>query len=205
MEKEMFPDPVQCDKYYECVNGTSTEKLCPDGLVFDKNITRFFKCDHPFKVDCGKRTELQPAQKVSEFCPRRNGVFYHPDLTLCDMFYTCDEGIHSIGQCVDGLHFYELSGECVWPHIPDRQNCKEKKLITEDGFSCPKVKKKDKHGTFDRHPHYEHPTHCQKFYVCLNGDDPRLLTCEEPTEVFNPQTTSCDLPKNVPGCEDWFD
>lgn len=91
-EKEQFPDPIQCDKYYDCVNGTATPTLCPDGLVFDKNITRFFKCDHPFKVNCGNRTELQPPQRTSEYCPRRNGVFNHLDKTVCDGFITCDEG-----------------------------------------------------------------------------------------------------------------
>lgn len=50
---------MQCDKYYECSDGVAREKLCPDGLVFDANIRRLNKCDQPFNVDCGDRTELR--------------------------------------------------------------------------------------------------------------------------------------------------
>lgn len=55
----MFPDPEQCDRYFECKNGVPKQFDCPDGLVFDKNITRANKCDVPFNVKCGKRTKLR--------------------------------------------------------------------------------------------------------------------------------------------------
>lgn len=54
-----YEDARQCDKYYECVDGIATEKLCPDGLVFDPLIRKVNKCDQPFNVDCGDRTELR--------------------------------------------------------------------------------------------------------------------------------------------------
>lgn len=76
-----FQDPIQCDKYYEVVNdsiaiifsshfsiailifqcddGVATERLCPDGLVFDSTIRLKNKCDQPFNVDCGDRSELR--------------------------------------------------------------------------------------------------------------------------------------------------
>lgn len=54
-----YEDPEQCDKYYDCQDGVVKEKLCPDGLVFDASIRRFNKCDQPFNVDCGDRTELR--------------------------------------------------------------------------------------------------------------------------------------------------
>lgn len=54
-----YEDPVQCDKYYECVDGEPTTKLCPDGLVFDPTIRKINKCDQPFNVDCGDRLELR--------------------------------------------------------------------------------------------------------------------------------------------------
>lgn len=55
----VFEDPIQCDKYIECDDGVATEKLCPDGLVFDIKIPRPYKCDQPFSINCGKRTELR--------------------------------------------------------------------------------------------------------------------------------------------------
>lgn len=54
-----FEDPVQCDKFYECKEGVATAKLCPDGLVFDPLNRKINKCDQPFSVDCGERTELR--------------------------------------------------------------------------------------------------------------------------------------------------
>lgn len=57
-----YEDPVQCDKYYECDDGVATEKLCPDGLVFDQGIRLKNKCDQPFNVDCGTRELLRKFQ-----------------------------------------------------------------------------------------------------------------------------------------------
>lgn len=54
-----YEDSIQCDKYYECTDGIPTPKLCPDGLVFDPTIRKRNKCDQPFNVECGDRTELR--------------------------------------------------------------------------------------------------------------------------------------------------
>lgn len=54
-----YEDDRQCDKFYECVDGVATTKICPDGLVFDPTIRKINKCDQPFNVDCGDRTELR--------------------------------------------------------------------------------------------------------------------------------------------------
>ncbi|KAH0537194.1 hypothetical protein KQX54_000633, partial [Cotesia glomerata] len=50
-----FPDREQCDKYYDCRDGQFTEKLCPDGLVFNDFSPQHEKCDLPFGVDCTRR------------------------------------------------------------------------------------------------------------------------------------------------------
>lgn len=54
-----YEDNNQCDKYYECNDGFATEKLCPDGLVFDPLNRKVNKCDHVFNVECGDRLELR--------------------------------------------------------------------------------------------------------------------------------------------------
>lgn len=48
------------------------------------------------------------------------------------------------------------------------------------------------------HPKYPHPTDCQRFYVCLNGMEPRDLGCTV-GEVYNEDLQKCDAPENVPG------
>lgn len=64
-----YEDDRQCDKYYECKDGIATAKLCPDGLVFDPTIRKRNKCDQPFNVDCGDRTELRKYHiNISTLC-----------------------------------------------------------------------------------------------------------------------------------------
>ncbi|KAF2883114.1 hypothetical protein ILUMI_23055 [Ignelater luminosus] len=198
-----YEDPIQCDKFYECVDGVPKEKLCPDGLVFDPTIRKINKCDQPFNVECGDRTELQPAQP-SRLCPRRNGFFAHPEPSVCNIFFNCIEGDHTEIRCTAGLHFDEYSGTCVWPQSAGRQGCDDtttKKL--KDGFECPKDGQIDANGQLIVHPKYAHPTDCQRFYVCLNGEEPRDLGCQV-GEVYNDESQRCDAPENVPGCEEWY-
>lgn len=54
-----FPDPYQCDLYYECSKGVAIAKLCPDGLVFKDGDPNRGRCDIPSNVDCGDRTALR--------------------------------------------------------------------------------------------------------------------------------------------------
>lgn len=68
----------------------------------------------------------------------------------------------------------------------------------KDGFECPKEGQKDANGNLVVHPKFAHPTDCQRFYVCLNGKEPRDLGCQV-GEVYNEETQRCDAPENVPG------
>ncbi|XP_055841522.1 protein obstructor-E [Episyrphus balteatus] len=198
-----FEDSLQCDKYYSCSDGVATEKICPDGLVFDPLIRKINKCDQPFNVDCGDRTELQ-APKSNALCPRKNGFFPHPDETICNVFYNCIDGDATEMKCTVGLWFDDYTGNCVWPDSTGRTGCIEADKKSPDGFVCPKDSAKtDRSGNSVAHPKYAHPTDCQKFYVCLNGEEPRDLGCQV-GEVYNDETERCDAPENVPGCEDWY-
>ena len=68
----------------------------------------------------------------------------------------------------------------------------------KDGFECPKEAQVDSNGQAVAHPKFAHPDDCQKFYVCLNGVQPRELGCSL-GEVYNEQDQKCDAPENVPG------
>lgn len=199
-----FEDPIQCDKYYECDEGVATEKLCPDGLVFDPTIKLVNKCDQPFNVDCGDRLELQEPQGTSEFCPRKNGFFSHPDPAICNIFYSCINGEELEMNCMGGLHFDEKTGNCAWADVAGRVGCgsnSNKKL--SDGFMCPKETRMDKNGQIITHPNYPHPSDCSRFYYCLNGIEPRAGQCDAGL-VYNEEIQRCDAPENVPECKDWY-
>jgi len=198
-----YEDSRQCDKFYQCVDGVATEKLCPDGLVFDQLIRKINKCDQPFNVDCGDRTELQTLIG-NRLCLRQNGFFAHPEPQICHIFYNCIGGEATEIKCTNGLHFDEYSGTCVWPSSAGRQGCDDSRVNKlKDGFECPKVGQTDANGQIVVHPKFAHPSDCQRFYVCLNGMEPRDLGCQV-GEVYNEDTQRCDAPENVPGCEDWY-
>lgn len=191
-----YPDVEQCDKYWECSDGKAIEKLCPDGLVYDPTKTRsIHKCDYPFSVDCGGRKSLQTPQPSVD-CPRRNGLFAHPDPTVCNIYLDCVDGVAEKIQCIDGVQREVESDLCKWSHLLAKETCK----VPKYDFVCPKIKEGN-HTVV--HPMYPHPSDCRKFYVCFNDFEPRELACTY-GEVYNDAQQKCDSPVYVPGCEDWY-
>lgn len=84
--------------------------------------------------------------------------------------------------------------------VMDDTICSYFVVVSKEGFECQKeaLKKNDKNGQTVAHPKFAHPTDCQKFYVCLNGVEPRDLGCQTGS-VYNEETQRCDDPANVPG------
>ncbi|KAB7507583.1 hypothetical protein Anas_06460, partial [Armadillidium nasatum] len=166
-----FEDPLQCDKYWRCDQGVATPHLCDDGLVFDKFKAdgREDPCDSPYVVDCAKRVKLQEPTFPSEICPRRHGFFADPDITICDVFYTCKNGRHTKTPCSPGLHFDEKTGTCAWPNIANRTGCGKKKQASVNGFVCPVEEVLNDQGMTIPHPSYPNEVDCQKFYVLSIG------------------------------------
>ena len=65
-QQGVFPDPDQCDKYWECgPGGRAARHLCPDGLAFHPSKPEGEDpCDHIHAVPdrCKKRPKLQKAK-----------------------------------------------------------------------------------------------------------------------------------------------
>jgi len=201
-----FPDVKQCDAYYACIDNVADRRLCPDGLLFDERSILSVKCDSPFNVECGDRTELQPAQSSVQ-CPRKNGYFSHEDPSTCDRFYSCVDGLATVIPCPSGLIYDDYRGTCTWPADAQRPGCEKENIKREklsDGFSCPDGEVLGQNGRPLPHPTYAHPEDCQKFYICRNGVQPQLGSCPAGT-VYHEQSLKCEDPENTPGCEKWFD
>ncbi len=227
----LFAHPEQCDRYFECKNNRVFRKLCADGLVFDPQKTAISEdpCDHKqnTKHRCRGKPKLQPPKPGDAFCPRQNGVYPSPESTECDRFYSCLNGVGSVQQCADGLHFDPEIGTCVWARESSRKGC-----LTADeraeGASPSNQKRQRKPqnnrpraspehhdqkpgrrlpngfqcpgGKLGIHPALPHPSSCRLYYVCLNGQTPNEAGCGSGL-VFNQDTAKCDKPENVPGCE----
>ncbi|XP_018330078.1 protein obstructor-E [Agrilus planipennis] len=198
-----YPDPIQCDLYYDCVDGIPEEKLCPDGLVFEDSDPKYERCDIPTNVECGERTELQEP-KPTPGCPRANGFFRHPDPEACDKFYNCVEGVPRELPCPPGLVYDDTRSTCSWQADSGRKDCiKSRKEVLDDGFSCPDGEVLGPDGRALPHPTFAHAEDCKLFYICKNGVQPQKGACDY-GEVYNEDTMKCDDPANVPGCEEYY-
>jgi hypothetical protein len=220
----LFAHPEYCDRYFECQNGQLIKKkLCSDGLGFDpEKSPEEDPCDHihNIKDKCKTRPKLQKPQPGDGFCPRQNGVYPSPDPSECGSFYSCLNGVGSLMQCADGLHFDPDIGTCVWARESSRKGClsalkraQQAEAATKkpfqnanddvkegqslpNGFKCPG-------GKLGIHPALPHPDSCRLYYVCLNGVTPNEAGCVSGL-VFNKDTAKCDDPQNVRGCEDTY-
>jgi len=182
-----YADAVQCDRYYECKDSVISDKLCPDGLVFDETSIQFAKCSFPFSVSCEGREELQKA-KPGQQCPRQNGYFVHEDPTVCDKFYFCVDGVANQLTCPESLIFNPANGQCAYSDQVKREGCSSSEFFQ---FKCP-----NDPTNAHAHPRYADPTSCQYFFLCLDGKDARRNGCQTGL-VFNPKTSSCDRQDNL--------
>lgn len=203
-EDGFYPDNKQCDKYYDCYRGTMTEKLCPDGLVFDvAQAPKVEQCNYPFLVECPEGSTLQIAQPAGIECPRQNGYFEHEDPSNCNQYYECTNGGAVLRTCSTGLVFDEFTGTCQWEHAGYRTGCGKRVEVLPDGFSCPNETQVHTNGQALDHTRHLKPTDCRFFYICNEGKYPREVGCPQGT-VFNDATLNCDDPRNVPGCEGYY-
>ncbi|KAK2709750.1 protein obstructor-E-like [Artemia franciscana] len=197
-EKSKFPyfvaDSTQCDRFYKCEDLKSTEMLCEDGMVFVEELQ---KCDLPFHVDCTSRPNLQPPKGFGN-CSRLNGLF--PVNSRCDQHFWCRDGQEILIECAPGLVYDVKQGVCEFPDIALRPGCLPEQFL---GFTCPKITG-EKMLKFGDHERLAKPSDCRYFYKCMSNGLPRLGGCEL-GKVFNHETGFCDLPKNVKGCEHYYD
>ncbi|XP_049952536.1 protein obstructor-E-like [Schistocerca serialis cubense] len=183
-----FPSPQQCDAYIECEEGVATEKLCPDGLLFNPKARFFaYPCQYPVNVDCEGRSALQPPQSTED-CPRQYGYFLRGDTSNCGKFVNCAAGVGYEFDCPEGLAFNADTLLCDWPdQVP---TCDAEAFL---GFRCP-----EPNGRYDDFQFFRSPADCQKYFICVNGR-PRLYSCGD-GDAFNEEFGGCDGIENVTAC-----
>jgi len=203
-----FPDPVQCDKYYECVAEVPEEKFCPDGLLFDASDPNSELCDYPFNVDCGDREFVQePEPDLDSRCFRANGFFNHEDDNVCNKYYNCVHGYPHPYDCPPPLIFDEGQGTCVRETQASQFAKKCEKNTTKasiEGFSCPDEETLGPNGQPLAHPSFPHPVSCRLFLTCEFMTNLKEFGCQE-GQVFHPDLKKCVLPEDGPDdCKCWY-
>lgn len=207
--KGFFPDPEQCDLYYECVDGFATPNLCPDGLMFSNKSSIEAKCDYPHNVVCGDREYVQEREKgIDPRCYRANGIFNHEDENECNKFISCVYGVANEQVCATGLIFDEGKGICTYKHEASEyaRVCKENTEKKEiDGFSCPDEETLGPHGQPLAHPTFPHPKSCQLYLICEFSKNLMEKGCQE-GQVFDHGNRKCVDPENgTDDCKCWYE
>lgn len=194
-----FPDPEQCDRYWECRDGQLTSHLCPDGLVYDltTSVASFqvgtgappsdgSRCSYPFAIDCHARPLLQPP-RPSPNCPRKNGYFTVPG--TCDQYWLCGaDRPATLHTCPVSLVFAPDQGRCTWVGEAGRPECQQTDTFHQD-FLCPE-------SGFGEYLRYPDPADCRAYYVCVRGAATRSV-CPA-GQAFHPVAVACVLEPEVP-------
>ncbi|KAJ0181065.1 hypothetical protein K1T71_003150 [Dendrolimus kikuchii] len=190
---ERYPVGGSCDRYIECINGTSEEKLCPDGLRFNPNVNfNVYPCQYPNEVSCLERSSLQPAQPT-DLCPHQFGYYKLGDAKNCSYFRTCVNGVGYDFTCPEGLAFSAESYRCEWPD--EVADCDAEAFL---GFRCPEVPISKDFGPPAGFRFYRSDADCQKYFMCIEGR-PRVLFCGE-NSGYDDLTSTCVSADEVPTC-----
>ncbi|KOB66751.1 Obstructor-E [Operophtera brumata] len=190
---ERYPVSGSCDRYIECINGTSEEKTCPDGLRFNPNVNfNVYPCQYPNEVSCLERSALQPAQPTEQ-CPHQFGYYKIGDARNCSGFRTCVNGVGFDFVCPEGLAWSSESYRCEWPD--EVADCDAEAFL---GFRCPEVPQTKELGPPAGFRYYRSDANCQKYFLCIEGR-PRILSCGSDA-AFDDLTTSCVSADQVSAC-----
>ncbi|XP_011881077.1 PREDICTED: uncharacterized protein LOC105569323 isoform X2 [Vollenhovia emeryi] len=210
-----FVYPPDCKFFVNCWKGRAFIQPCAPGTHFNPDT---LECDFPHKVKCYEDESTffkeqdsdsqinRKSQKLQEpNCPPYL-IGLLPDRGDCTKFIQCAYGATYIMTCGPGTVFNPAIGVCDWPRnvkgCEDIFTPDEKIPLVPPNFQHDKAKyteaKKISCPT-DFIGLLPHPDTCKKFLQCANGVT-YVMDCG-PGTAFNPVTTVCDWPYNVPGCK----
>ena len=88
-----YPDPNNCQNYYDCYNGCIYNRTCPENEYWNPVMNY---CDWEWNVDCG--VNPGPTPPPNDFvCPEPNGFF--GDAKNCIKYYECRNNISNHHTC----------------------------------------------------------------------------------------------------------
>merc|ERR1712154_269869 len=159
---QVYPHEQYCDKFYKCANGTLTEEVCENGLVFDGYADVHNHCNYNWAVDCGKRV-YDDTPISSPGCLYQYGI------------YPVGEGCQTtFFKCAKGVAYCDKQTESVV------------------GFKCPAPHELPPNAVARRFlpfPRFPKPGDETAYIVCVEGS-PRIHYCGD-NSVFDSQSLTC--------------
>lgn len=203
-----YPHLISCDKYWHCEDGFAELKTCGNGLAFvdegiktDEPTYSLEQCNEYHLVECGERTELEPAISAPN-CPRLFGTY--ADQEDCGVFWKCDNGISDRYNCGPGLAYDTVMHVCTW--ADQVEECSANEIVVDDEgkvFTCPADSSA---GVFTKHAN---PASCRDYFLCIDGT-PREYGCPLGTVFYDPNGLGtdgkCISPEDDPTpCRDYYE
>ncbi|XP_050091536.1 uncharacterized protein LOC126575067 [Anopheles aquasalis] len=177
------PNPVDCSRYYVCVNMYPYSIECPGGNWFDRNLLR---CVPIAEAECADTVTTVPTPGICE--DRDDGVRV-PSPESCALFYTCLNEVGNPSFCPPGLWFSEELQDC---DDPENVNCTVEPSTTVSPSA----------GICDGQPdgrYVASPYTCTQFYVCVNQSgypsvcSSGLWFSEAAQECVDPSESECTV------------
>merc|ERR1712055_473084 len=76
-EDGLYPDPEDCNKFYNCGHGTAWKQECQEGLVFNPNKGQ---CDFPDNYHCEGKPDPEPETDFEDYGCYKNPIPQKVDL-----------------------------------------------------------------------------------------------------------------------------
>ncbi|XP_018372656.1 PREDICTED: uncharacterized protein LOC108767342 isoform X3 [Trachymyrmex cornetzi] len=212
-----FVYPLDCKFFVNCWKGRAFVQPCAPGTHFNPDT---LECDFPHKVKCYENEPAYFKEPDSVFQINRKSeklqepkcppyliglLPHHGD---CTKFVQCAHGATYIMSCGPGTVFNPIIGICDWPRnvkgCEDIFKSDKKVPLASPNFnfeydSAKYIEAKKIICPADFIGLLPHPETCKKFLQCANGVT-YIMDCG-PGTAFNPVTTVCDWPHNVPSCK----
>ncbi|XP_055920006.1 uncharacterized protein LOC129951723 [Eupeodes corollae] len=175
-----IPHPVDCRKYYVCVQGIAYLLSCSFGLNW---VPSLGKCSA--LSSCANK-QINKPPTYNPLCPIGANPTYLPDNHDCGKFFECHGGLASHMKCPEQYHWSVEHRRCVDPSVA---NCKSLSETISNGQLNPACPLNDD----SYHPiHLPHPGDCTKFLKCSFGRS-FIVSCPYGLH-WNLEANRCDSP-----------
>lgn len=189
---QVYPDPTSCNRFYKCANGTLTNEICENGLLFDTGKALagavHNHCSYNWNTNCGEREADNTPIQSAAGCPYQFGEYpVAPD--VCEPSYVkCAFGTPTQIPCESGLVYDPDVHTCNWPdQLVEKLGCDPSGLL--GGFVCPDQSQLTPlEARFFPFPRFPVQGRDDLYIICVDGL-PRLQSCG--AGLFDPSTLGC--------------
>ncbi|KAF1748402.1 hypothetical protein GCK72_024869 [Caenorhabditis remanei] len=200
-------------KYLECVNNVEYVQTCPEGLTFDRLMSRCERRSNNYLCNSENRRTLNVRQKVIAFnCTGRLSGDYPLDKTVCnENYYQCSNGMFFMRKCPHQQVYVPLLKRCDYKSM-----CNDVKTHPARAYASPTYDADNFVVTTKEFENGHHGIDCKVqgdmyftndkqcspyFFQCSNGKLFRK-TCPEGL-IYVLDQNLCDYPQGVKGCPEY--